>query len=153
MQITDPGELRHSLVEQLRGIPELVTLLRNDAANIVEYVDKDNGDLASTIKNLQKPKLLVYLNSVAGSPYPSKIIVTFGIALRVNEPTMVYATLLSGMSDTSGTDGQPLLNSVVHPSYDPMYPVPSLDRRVIGVDSNSFFDYWEVVMSFRDRTS
>lgn len=152
MIVTDAAALRHALVVQLRGIPALVTLLKNDASNIVEYVEKDRGDLFSSIKDLRAPKLLVYFEGIAPTRFPSRFAVSLGLAIRADEPTGIYATMLAGISQASGTDGQPLLVSTVHPDFDPM-EIPRLERRMIPLDQNTVFDYWEMRTSFADKRS
>lgn len=152
MIITDAAALRLALVAQMRGIPELVALLNNDAANIQEYEEKDNGDLYSVIRKLRAPKMLVYFAGISANRFPARFDINIGIAVRVDNPTSIYAAFLGGTSTSSGTDGQPMVNSTVHPSYDPM-AIPRLERRQIPLNDTTFFDYWELATAFSDKKS
>ncbi len=152
MTITDAAELRTALVDQLRGIPALVSLLRDEPSNIVEYVEALNGNLTNVVRELRPPKLLVYLEGIAPTRFPSRFAVSLGIAIRSDEPTGIFAAMLAGVSEATGADGQPLLNSTVHASFDPM-ALPALERRYIPIDQTAVFDYWEMRLSFTDKTS
>lgn len=153
MIVTDVSELRGALVDQMRGIPQLISLLADNPANIEEYVESSRGDLAAEIRKLAPPRLLVYLSGIVPSgKFPARFVVSFGVAIRADNATGVFAAMLSGVSEASGTDGQPLLVSTVHPAFDPM-DIPSLERRSIAVDETRAFDFFEAVISFRDKSS
>jgi len=149
--ITDPSALRAALVAQMKGIEELVTLVRENDANILEYVENENGDLFSRIQSLAPPKILVYLDGIEPQRFPAKLAIAIGIAIRADDPTGIYSAMLQGISTADGADGQPLLCSTIHPNFDPM-SIPSMGRRQIAVGQATIFEYWEMRLTFTDRS-
>lgn len=149
--MTDPATLRASFVAMLRDIPALVALHENDADNIVDYVEEENGDLFNTIWGLRSPKLLVVHQGTRPSGGQTTMWAQdFSLMVRqVGSPSAVLVAILDGIPATLG-NGLKLILQRVHADYQPM-SLPSMRRAVIPVSDQSSKDYWEITTTFISR--
>jgi len=148
--VSNPSGLLSAFVAHLQGIPELTALV--PAANIIEYIEGDNGDLMRTIADMRRPGLLVYISGINQTGNPGLIRAQIGVAMRVAAPIVTYTTLLNGVSNVVGGDQQPTITSTILSPWSPMQ-IPAFERRMIVVDSQRVFDYWEMHAGFTDRNS
>lgn len=150
MKISNPSDLLREFVRHMRELPELMEMLAGDTANIVLYEEPANGDLVQTVYNTNPPKLVVYVESVAGAGYPALIRVRIGIAIRAKDPFAIYTAMMNGVSLASGADGLPFYTSQVLRPFGAM-AIPELERRFIPVNDGRVFDYWEIRTSYADK--
>jgi hypothetical protein len=146
----DPGELRSDLVDTLRDIPALVASLDNDAENIVEYVEEENGDLFNTIFQLVAPKILVvYQGSRPSGGAIPMWAHDYGLILRTTgSPTALFAAIINGVPASGG--GLTFMQYQIDPAYEST-SIPTLRRAVVPVGENSSRDYWELSLTYQSR--
>lgn len=146
----DPATLRAAQVTALREIPGVVALLGGNTANIVDYVEQDNGDLFNTIWGLSPPKLLVvYQGSAPSGGSRSMWQHSFSWVMRVStSPTALFAAIVNGVR--TGGNGLPFVHDSINNAYHPM-TIPTMRRSVIPVSDTASKDYWEILTSYTSR--
>jgi hypothetical protein len=144
-----PDTIRANFVEALRSISSLVALLGNDADNIEEYVEEENGDLFATIRKLEPPKLLVAHQGTGLSGGQMSVWRhDFALILRPSSSAgAIFAEIVNGIPSGSSL---PMLNHPVHAKYHQM-AVPTSLRRSIPVTEATSFDYWEILTNFTSK--
>lgn len=149
--VTDPYELLTLYQATLQGIDQLVELVGGDPAAI-QLIDRE-GDLAAEIENLRPPALLLYWDGITPSRSPNRFRYLVGIVLRVKRPSRIFQALCEGVSTYSGSDGLPMLGSIIHPRFDPM-DLPSCERLQIPVgDRSRVLECMVFKTGFADRGS
>ncbi len=144
------SELRSSLVAMYRSIPSLISILDSDESHVVDYKEELNGDLFSTIAELEPNRILVCHTSVI----PSGGSITlwqhnFSVIIRVaSSPDLVFKEMLDGIPEEG--DGLSMFLTQIDSVYHSM-SVPTLQRRVVPLSEKSSFDYWEVNFGFTSR--
>jgi len=146
----NPSTLRAALVAALKDIPEVVNLVGTDA-NILEYVEEDEGDLYSRIRDLEPAQILVFVQDIGITGYPGLWNVRMGIVPRVeSDPFAAFAAIVNGIPNSGST--LPLLYRQIHASYEPMQLGPdAFTRKSIAVNESSDFDFWQMNPYFRSR--
>ena len=146
----DPSILRAAFVEYLRKIDSLVALFNGDTANILEYVEEENGDLLNTIFGLTSPEMIVvYQGTNPTGGGRSMWQHNFSFVFRVpTSPTAILAAIVSGT--VTGGSGLPFVFDQIHPAYEPM-ALPTMRRAVIPVSAQASKDYWEITTSLNSR--
>ncbi len=139
--MTSPSVLRAAFVTALQGVAPLVALLGADAANIQEHSDETRGDIATTIYQLQPPKLLVcYAGTGLTGRQTTLWFPRFELVLRpTSDPLDIYAEIVNG-----------LLNSSIHANYHQMEP-PIMERRFIAISDTAQLDYWAILTGFSSK--
>lgn len=143
--MTSADTIRAALVTKLRAISALVALVGNSTANIVEYVEEDEGGSFGIISRLDPPKLIVMWEGTEGQEVRLNWKHAFSIIVRVSgSPAAVFKQFCEGIPTGSSL---PMLNEVIVTGVRPM-SMPKFKRRVIPVSEHSSFDYWEIQTSF-----
>ena len=149
LSVIDAADLRSRLFEAIDSIEGLSDLL---SGGIIEYKEQFNGDLGSTLQGAPNNSLTIYFDGIEATTFPSLFIYKFGLCIKSDLPSLVYAAVLSGTPTNSGADGLRLLFTSIHPRFRPM-ALPSMRRLSIPMGQTSSFDYWEIATSFRDMGS
>ena len=145
--------LRAQLVAAIRGISDVVAELNNDPENVVEYIEKENGDLYSTVNGRREPALIVVYTGFHWSGHQMTAWQrNFSIFVKAKgDPADLVEKLLDGVTTASGFPaGKALLYLVIHPAYNSMN-MPNFERRSIVVDEKTNYDFWELTISFSSR--
>ncbi len=152
--MVNPSELIEALVGKLRDIPDLVGEVDGDEERIFAYHDR-------------YPARTRLMDAVYEMPWPSIMVAWQGIDqgsrgefgawrhhvslfLRAKEEYgdppdgyyRLYRLICKGVP--AGGDGQPMIYTTVHPSFDPHGDVPPIVRQ----SDQAGVDYFEVQMSF-----
>jgi hypothetical protein len=147
---TEPTLIRARFVEVLREIPALVSLLRGDPRNIVEYVDEEQGDLARALDGLKSPKVLVYISEVSPEGFNGILMTRISLGVRGQNPFPILHAIVTGISEASGTNGLPMLTLIILPRLSPMKFLGA-SRQMIYVQEFRAFDYFEIRVGFSDK--
>lgn len=136
------AELQTNFLGALRSMPDLVAELGDDQANITEYLDEENGDLAATIVNLSPPALMLYLLEIGPTGrFPGLRSATFGMVVRTKRrPSGIMEALRQGVPTFVGATDQPLIMQTIHSHFHPMSS-PVMRRQSLLVGQNAVFDY------------
>lgn len=148
--MTSPDSIRAAFVAKLKAIPSLVTLLGNNANNIVEYVEETGGDSFGTIQKLimNPPKLLVMYQGHTPRTGRELHQHNFSVIIRASgSPGAIFKEFVDGAVTGASGPGKMLYEPVLGTHS---MEVPSMSRRTMPTSDQSSLDYWEITTSFTE---
>ena len=137
-----PSVLRAAFTQALKDDFELLALLGNSQDNIEEYTQETRGDLASTIADLEPPKLLVcYAGTGLTGRQTTLWFPRFELVIRPkdSDPLDIFALIVNNH-----------LKETIHSKYHQMEP-PMMDRRFIAISDTSQLDSWSITTGFSEK--
>jgi len=147
-------QIRSDLITALRSIPGLVSVLDDEADNIVEYREEENGDWSATLRTLDPPKLLIADEQLDWALQTTNLWrVVFRIAARPGReesPHSIWTAICNGIPNVQ-SNTQPFFSATINPAYLPAGLASPWSRWIIPVSESTTFSCWTALIEFRAK--